>query len=321
MPHAGLVALMVFLGVLPFFLSEYHLGIVIMLFTNIILVVSFRLISTTGDWDLGHLPLMGVGAYFSALMVVNLGWPFWVTLPLAGLVAALVGLGFSYPLVRMKGFAFWICSFSMGEAMRLSWVKLDYPFRGVGGVLGIPRPSSWSLPGLPTIDFRQSIPYYFVVLVAMLVSLFIMYRIDRSRLGDTFKAIASQDSLAASVGINIARYRTLAYVIGAFFAGIAGALMAHDFGAIDPTLFSFWPLILVLWWVTIGGSKTFAGPIIGVISLTAFDEALRPLTTWRPLVYGFILILFLLFMPDGLESLPAKVSPLVKRLRSSIRRE
>lgn len=320
-PHAGLAAVIAFSCVLPFLLREYHLTIATLLLINVIMVVSFRLITTMGGFNLAHLPLMGAGAYFSTIMVKDFGWSFWLTLPLAGLVAALVGLAFSYPLVRMKGFAFFIGSYAIGEAIRLSWVELKVPFGGVTGIINIPRPSSWSFPGLPTIDFHHSIPYYFLVLVVMLVCLVVMYRLDRSPIGDTFKAIYSQDLLAKCVGINITRYKTMAYVIGASFAGVAGALLAHYFGAIDPYLFSLTPTVYLLVWVVVGGTHTFAGPIIGVTIFTGLEEALRPFEAWRPLIYGFILIAVLLFLPGGLESLPARVRPLVERLRSRVRGE
>ncbi len=320
-PHAGVVALIAFLCAVPFFLREYYLGVATELLIFIILALSFRLVLTTGGWNLAHYVVMGVGAYFSAIMVKDFGWPFWATLPVAGLVTALVGLVLSYPLARMREFAYLIGSYAMGEAIRLSWNRLDYPFRGPGGITDIPRPSSWSIPGLPTIDFRQAISYYFLVLVVMLVSLFIMYRIDRSPLGDTFKSIYSRDFLAESVGINIVRYKRLAYVIGSFFAGTSGVLMAHYHGAIDPAVFSLGPLIILLAWLAVGGTTTFTGPVIGTVSFVLLAEALRPLGAWRPLIYGCVLIGVLLFMPHGLEGLPAMVSPWLKRLRRRIRGE
>ena len=143
-------------------------------------------------------------------------------------------------------------------------------------------------------------------MVAMLVCLFCMYRIDRSRLGDTFRAIYSQDLVASSVGIDLRKYKTLAYVTGSFFAGIVGALLAHYLEAIDPTLFTLVPTVFLLVWVVVGGTHTFIGPIIGVCLLTGVDEGLRTFETWRPLVYGFILIPILLFLPNGLESIPTK---------------
>lgn len=317
----GLVVLIAVLLAVPFFLREYYIGVTTELLIFIILALSFRLILTTGGWNLAHYVVMGTGAYFSTIMMKDFGWPFWATLPLAGLVTALVGLVLSYPLARMREFAYLIGSYAIGEAIRLSWNKLEYPFGGPGGITNIPRPSSWSIPGLPTIDFRQAIPYYFLVVVIMLVSLFIMYRIDRSQLGDTFKSIYSQDVLAESVGINIAAYRRRALVIGSFFAGISGALYAGNYGTIDPSVFALGPLIILLAWLAVGGITTFAGPIIGTVSFVVLAEALRPLGTWRPFVYGAVLIGVLLFMPHGLEGLPAMVSPWAKRLRRRIRGE
>ena len=321
MAHAGMVASIAALCVAPFFLGQYRLGVATVLLTRIILAVSFRQILTSGLWSFFHYVLWGCGAYFSAIMVKDFGWPFWATLSLAGPVTALVALPFSYPLARMRLFAFFIASYTMGEAIRLSWMKLDYPFGGVGGITNIPRPSPWSIPGLPTIDFSHPVTYYFLAMGVMLVSVFIMYRIDRSRLGDIFKSIYSQDVLAESAGIDVARYKRLNFVIASFFAGVAGALMAHYFSAIDPSYFAVGPLIILLIWVIVGGSETFAGPIIGTVSCTGLEEVLRPLAAWRPLFYGIVVIGVLRFMPHGLEGLPAMVSPWVKRLRRRIRGE
>jgi len=119
----GLVILAVILGGLPFVVTKYQVDILITLLINVILVVSFRLITTTGRWSLAHIPMMGAGAYATALMTGTLGIPFWVSLPLSGLVAALVALVMSYPLARTKGFAFFIASFAAGEALRLCWTR------------------------------------------------------------------------------------------------------------------------------------------------------------------------------------------------------
>jgi branched-chain amino acid transport system permease protein len=320
-PHTGLVVGIALLCALPFFLRDYYIGVVTELLIFIPLAVSFRLILTTGGWNLAHYVVMGSGAYFSAIMVKDFGWPFWAALPVAGLVTALVGFVLSFPLSKMREFAYLIGSYAMGESIRLAWNRLDYPFGGPGGITDIPRPSSWSIPGLPTIDFSGFVPYYFLVMVVMLVSLFIMYRIDRSLLGDTFKSIYSQDILAENVGIEIVAHKRLAIVIGSFFAGLSGVLYGHYNGAIDPDVFSLGPLIILLAWLAVGGTRTFTGPIIGTVFFFLLAEGLRPLGAWRPLVYGCVLIGVLLFMPHGLEGLPAMVSPWVKRLRRRIRRE
>ena len=311
----GLIVALIFICVIPFLLGQYYLGIATVLLIHIILAVSFRMILTTGGWNLAHFVLYGVGAYFSAIMVKDFGWPFWGALPVAGLVAALVGRVMSFPLSRMRVFAFFIGSYTIGEAIRLLWVKLNYPFGGVGGITNIPAPK------LITVDFSQPIYYYFLVMVVMLICVFIMYRIDRSRLGDVFKSIYSEDVLAENVGIDITGYKTMVFVIGSFFAGIAGSLMAHYFRAIDPSYYSLQPLVFLLIWVVVGGSKTFFGPIIGTIIFTGIEEVLRPLEAWRPLFYGLILILVLRFVPGGFEDIPRIMSPWFDKLRRKIKRE
>ncbi len=316
--HIGLVVLIAVLYAAPLFLRTYYLGVATELVIFIILALSFRMTLTTGGWNLAHYAIMGAGAYFSTVMVTDYGWPFWVTLPMSGMAAALVGLLMSFPLSRMREFAYLIGSYAMGEAMRLSWVKLDDPFGGPGGITNIPRPPAWFIAGLPVIDFRQAVPYYFLSLTVMVVSMFVMFRIDRSRLGDTFKSIYSKDFLAESAGINIVGHKRLACVLGSFFAGISGCLLAHYHGAIDPSVFALNPLIILLAWLAVGGIKTFTGPIIGTVSFVILGEGLRPLGPWRPLIYGCVLIGVLLFMPHGLEGLPEMLSPRIKRLRERL---
>src|SRR4030042_700774 len=125
---AGLGILLALLVSVPFFAGTYYIHIMTLLLINIILVSSFRLVTTTGGWNLSHVPLMGLGGYTSAILAKSFGMPFWVTLPLAGLGVAAAGLVFSLPLRRIKGFAFFIASFAAGEALRLTWTRLIVPF-------------------------------------------------------------------------------------------------------------------------------------------------------------------------------------------------
>ncbi len=139
-----------------------------------------------------------------------------------------------------------------------------------------------------------------------------MYRLDRSRIGDTWKAIDSHEDLAKSVGINVTMYRILAFVIGSFFAGIAGVLLAHRLWAVVPAQFGFVTTLYLLVWVVFGGTRTFSGPIIGVVALTILREFLKPLLEWVPLIFGTIIILTLIFLPGGLEGLPRRLAPLMR---------
>lgn len=288
----------------PFAISGYKVDLLTTLLINIILVSSFRLITTTGGWSLAHVPMMGCGAYATALLSGSLGIPFWISLPAAALAAGLAGLAISYPLSRTKGFAFFVASFAAGEAIRLCWIRFKIPF---GGHKGLTIPAPVLFENVAWMDFEEAVPYYFLTLTVTLLSLMIMYRFNASRIGDTWRALASEENLAKSIGINIVKYKMLAFSVGSFFAGVAGVLLAHRLWAIEPHQFGFTTTLYLLVWVVFGGSQTFTGPIVGVVVLTFLAELLRPLVEWVPMIFGAIIILILIYLPNGLESLPSKL--------------
>ena len=290
----------------PFTLTNYKVDILTNLLINIVLVSSFRIITMTGGWSLAHIPMMGCGAYATALLTGALGVPFWISLPLSGLAAGVVGALIGFPLARTKGFAFFVASFAAGEAIRLSWMRFKVPFGGHKG-LTLPPPDLFA--GVSWLDFTTAKPYYFLTLILTLVCLAIMHRLDHSRIGNTWRSIESHENLTRSVGINCTKYKVLGFAIGSFFAGVAGVLLAHRLWAIEPYQFGFTTTLYLLVWVVFGGSHTFYGPIVGVIALTLLGELLRPLAEWVPMVYGAIIILTLIFLPSGLESLLARIRP------------
>ena len=142
-----------------------------------------------------------------------------------------------------------------------------------------------------------------------------MYRIENSRFGFVFHAVHHKDTLARSVGVDARRYRTIAFVTASFFAGIAGAMVAHYVTAINPGLFGLPRMLNILVWVLVGGLGSFAGPVIGVTVLSIIDESVRGFQELRPAFYGLILIATMLFLPDGLVSLPSKIIPWANWLR------
>ena len=310
----GLVSLFVFLAVLPFNLKYHQQDFMIFLLINILVVVSYRLMTLTGEWSLIHVVVMGVGAYSSALLAKKVGLSFWITMPLSGIICSTVAFILSFPLFRMKQFYFLIGSFAAGEAIRLSWIYFKVPFGGPKGMRNVPSPKLW-VPGFDTIEIWGPIPYYFLTLVIVTISLWVLYRLENSRIGLTLHSIHWRDVLAESVGVNPWRYRTMAFVIASFFVGIAGALLAHYLGSINPNQFAVGIMVYVLVWVIVGGTATFIGPIIGVTVLSLVNEWFRAFEIWRPLVYGCILIVSIMFLPTGLESLPAKIRSSVSRWR------
>jgi branched-chain amino acid transport system permease protein len=306
----GLV-LLAALIVLPHLVSLSQKEILVLLVINVLLVASYRLLTLTGEWSLAHVVIMGVGAYGSALISKELSWPVPLSMLAGSSIAALVAFLLSFPLFRMKGFYFLIGSFAAGEIIRLvwKWSEMTWLFGGPKGIKLIPPFPNIKLLSLD-IDFYDPVNYYYLCLIVVAISLVILYRVERSRIGLTFHAIHWQDKLAESVGVDTFRYRTLAFVISSFFAGLSGALYAHYIGTVAPNRFSVDEMTYVLIWAIVGGTATFCGPILGVVALTVLNEVvLRALgvDVMRPMFYGAILILFILFLPNGLESLVPKI--------------
>ncbi|MEE9299754.1 MAG: branched-chain amino acid ABC transporter permease [Alphaproteobacteria bacterium] len=300
--------------VLPFIVRPYQLDFLIFLFINIILVVSFRLIAITGEFSLAHAVLMGCGAYASTMLNKYTGLSPWVTLPFGACVAGMVAYLLSFPLFRMKMFYFLIASFAAGEAIRLCWTRFRDPFGGFRGLRRIPS-LEIDIPGVVYLDLGFPVPFYFFALIVGLVCLVIMYRLEHSRFGLNFHATHWQDQLCASVGVNCRHFRMTAFTIAGVFAGLAGGLLAHYLGSINPNLFGLTLMLYVLVWSIAGGLGSFAGPIIGVTLLSIIDESVRSSAQeFRPAIYGAVLIATMLFLPQGIESLPDKLKPHFLRL-------
>ena len=316
-PGLWLLLLCALLAV-PHSLSFSQQEILVFLTINVLLVASYRLLTLTGEWSLGHVVIMGVGAYTSALLSKELGLPVPLGIVAGGLAAALVAFGLSYPLFRMKGFYFLIGSFAAGEIIRLLWKRFRDPFGGPKGIKRIDPMPDFDII-IWRFDFFEPISYYYLCLAIVGLCLWVMWRIESSPVGLTFHAIHWQDRLAEAAGVNVRAYKTIAFVIASGFAGVSGALLAHYIGTINPNSFDLEQMVYVLTWCIVGGTATFYGPILGCITLVILNEiVLREvgLEQSRPLVYGLVLILSVLFLPKGLEGLAhaAARAPWLKRV-------
>jgi branched-chain amino acid transport system permease protein len=307
--HLGfwLLAALLLLALPHLMQTSQQREILVFLTINALIVASYRLLTLTGEWSLAHIIMMGVGAYSSALLVKQGGFPILLAIPTAGLIAAAVAYILSFPLFRMKGFYFLIGSFAAGEAIRLTWrlSSLRGLFGGPMGLRSVPDLGTLTLFGRE-IDFYQAVNFYYVALVVVALSLVVLWRIERSRFGLTFHALHWQDKLAESVGVDARAYRVLALVVASGFAGLAGGLFAHYVGSVSANAFDVSQMVDVLIWVIVGGTATFYGPLLGLLILTVVNElVLRSLGVElaRPLIFGGILILAILFLPQGLESL------------------
>ena len=304
---AGIACLLIALAILPHFLRYHHQDFMIFLVINVLVVASYRLVTLTGEWSLIHAVMMGVGAYTSALLTKNFDVSFWLGLPLAGVVSGLVAAALCYPLFRMTQFYFLIGSFAAGEAIRLTWIHFIKPFGGSSGISGIPSPE------LMNIDFLEPIPYFYLTLIIVTICLLILYRIEKSRIGLTLHAVHWQAPLAESVGVNTWNYRSLAFITGSLFVGIAGALKVHYIGTVTPNQFDIGFMVFILIWVIVGGYRTFYGAILGAVVLSILDDFFREFAEFRPALYGAVLIIFILYLPLGLENFPQKLKNTIRR--------
>ncbi|GAB5469926.1 MAG: branched-chain amino acid ABC transporter permease [Rhodospirillales bacterium] len=303
----GLFAAALLLALPHLATSAEQRELVVFLVINALLVCSYRLLTLTGEWSLAHVVMMGVGAYASALFAKAVGLPVPLSILLGAATAGLVAYILSFPLLRMSGFYFLIGSFAAGEIIRLTWRLSDLRplFGGPKGIRSIPPWEPWEIFGTK-IAWWDATNYYYLALAIVSVSLFLLWRIEKSRHGLIFHALHWQDKLAESVGVNARGYRTTALIAASVFAGLSGGLLAHYLGTISPNAFEVSRMVDVLVWVIVGGTATFYGPLLGLFVLTVVNElVLRSLgiDQARPLFLGAILILAVLFLPKGLESL------------------
>ena len=304
-----MTVLLAFLLAAPLFISPFQLHVMIMMCINIMMAVSMWLLSTTGLVSFGQAGFMFIGAMTSTLLVKNLGWLFWLCIPLAGMVPALVCVPIGRLCIRVKGVYFFIVTLAFGFVVNGVFAYFRNPFGGWYGILHIPSPEPHHL-----FTPLNKTPFYYLALVLTLISCWVIHRISSSRMGMTFWSIEKSDLLAASIGINVVKYKLQAFVISAFFAGIAGTYYAHYFSYISPLVFSFNMSFYTLIYIIVGGSLTFFGPIVGAAVLTLIPEFFRATGIYQMLIFGVILVLSMLFMPRGIMGLvEERVLPLLRR--------
>ena len=293
---AGLAALA--LVGFPFLASPFYLGIGILFLINVLLVTSYRAITTMGGWSFAHITMLAIGAYAMALAQTVLGLSFWLILPLSGAAAALVALVIAWPVMRTRQFYFFLSTFAAGEAIRQCFIQFSGVFGGIEGIPFLSPPEA--LLGLSFFDTRN---YYFLTLAVTALSGAVLYAFSLGRTGRTILAMSENENLSSAIGVDTWAMKTLAFCLGSFFAGVAGALFAGYNGFVAPTDFTPQFMFKVIAAVVIGGNRTFWGPILGLVALTLIDEALRGAAGLVPLVWGVAIILTMLYLPEGLEGL------------------
>jgi branched-chain amino acid transport system permease protein len=298
-----IVVLVVLACLVPPLGGDYYVHLFALVFTNVILAASLRPSLTCGQLNIGHSGFMSVGAYTSALLAKNLGWPFELSMLSGALMAMAVGVVIGYPALRLRGVYFAMVTVAFTEVIRLIaqiWVSLT---RGMSGLSGIPKPN---LLGT-TLTTKAS--QYYLALGLMLVILAIIWKLERSRLGLIWRSIGGADNLAQSLGVNIAGHKLLAFMIGCFFAGIAGSFYAHFIRFLFPPEFGFLMATNILVYNYVGGRGHFVGAIVGAVFLSLLSEPFRG-SAYETIFFSIAMLLTILFLPGGLITLPGKLGGL-----------
>lgn len=284
-------------------------------------------VGLAGLLDLGYVAFYAVGAYSYALLAKNFGLSFWVLLPMAGILAAFWGVLLGFPVLRLRGDYLAIVTLAFGEIIRLvliNWVDFS---GGYAGISGIPRPTFFGIPftaaddgfaavfGLEFSPLYRTIFLYYVILGLALLTAFVSLRLRRLPVGRAWEALREDEIACRSLGINTTNTKLTAFSIGAMFGGFAGSFFAARQGFISPESFVFMESAIVLAIVVLGGMGSLWGCAIAAIAMIGGTELLRELdllkaifgndfdpTKYRMLIFGFAMVVIMIWKPRGLIS-------------------
>ncbi len=311
---AALGLLLVVAVLLPFVIkSDRWLTLFTIVLIYVVLASGLNIVvGFTGLLDLGYVAFYAIGGYYTAVIFVqvlkngfgipiqDLWWLAWVNLLVGGGMAALAGAVLGYPTLRLRGDYLAIMTLGFGEIIRIvanNWVSLT---RGPSGISGIPKFA------LGDFVFKSNFRSYFLILVLAVISLFLVSRLVRSRVGRAWTAVREDQVAAAAMGINTSRYKLLSYASGAFFAGVMGVFFGHYLNFIHPSNFKLMESIVMLCLVVLGGMGSIVGPAVGAAIWITLQEWLRdfPFVEAHPeirgMAMGLVLVMLMIFRPQGI---------------------
>jgi len=274
-------------------ISGYLVTILITILIYAMLAHSLNIITGhAGQISLGHAAFFGIGAYTSAMLYTEAGFPFWISVPLAAVVAGTVGALLGIPCLRVRDDFLAITTMGINFVVEAIFLYIPF-FGGAMGIGGINLPK-W-------FGREMSKPeYFFLILVVFILLLLIDRQLGRSWVGLAWASIREDEQAAGPMGVDIVRFKVLAFILGSAIAGLAGGFYAHFLTFIMPQNFGFGQSIVILCMVVFGGIGTRWGPIVGAVILGIFPEISRPIMEYRILIYGVILLGMMRFQPGGL---------------------
>ena len=289
--------------------NSYWIFIGTLVWINIIMTLGLNYqVGSTDMVNLGYAAFYAVGAYSSALLVIRFGISFWLALVVAGIIAAIFGLMVGLPTLKTKGYYLSLVTIAFGFSIQLL-LRNMYWTGGPDGIMGIPPPTIFSFSFFSGVElFGNRLPsamnFYYLALVFALAAILCASILRNSHFGLVLNAIRDNEIAARCSGIKTWLYKLIAFIIGAFWGGIAGSIYAHTAGYINPQNFSFALSVTLVCMVVLGGMDNVAGVILGTLMLTIFPEKFRAFADYRMLMFGAIIVMVLIYSPKGV--LPAQ---------------
>jgi len=296
----ALVLISVFALVFPFYFSMYQVNIMTTALIYVILGLGLNIVvGLAGLLDLGYVAFYAVGAYSYALLNVHFGLGFWACLPICAGLAMLFGILLGFPVLRLRGDYLAIVTLGFGEIIRLileNWNAFSF---GPSGIANIPRPGFFGV----SMSLHQSLIYiYFLMLVMVLFTIFVVRRLQDSRIGRAWIALREDEVACQATGIDKTRTKLSAFALGATWAGIGGVVFAAKTTFINPASFTIWESIMILCVVVLGGMGSIVGVIFGAMILILLPEYMRAFSEYRMLLFAAALVMMMVFRPHGIIS-------------------
>ena len=286
--------------VFPHIFDTYQTNIMITALMYVVLGLGLNIVvGMAGLLDLGFVAFYAVGAYSYALLNHHFGLGFWAVLPIGGCLAAMAGIILGFPVLRLRGDYLAIVTLGFGEIIRLVLENWNEFSMGPSGISNIARPGLFGIE----LSLNGSILYlYYIMIVFMIITIFIVNRLQDSRLGRAWIALREDEIACQAMGIDKRKTKLVAFSLGAFWAGIVGVVFAAKTTFINPASFTFLESAIILSIVVLGGMGSIVGVIVGAFILILLPEYLRAFSEYRMLAFGAILVAMMVFRPQGLFS-------------------
>jgi len=277
------------------FLNTYHVYLMDVICIMIILCVGLNIVKGfCGQVTVGHVALYCIGAYVSAVLSVNFGFPFWAALVVAVAATALAGAIVGVPSFRLEGA--YLALATLGFAMSVeTYIRVTNDLGSASGFGGIPAPTAFG------VHLNTYPKYYYLVMPVMIVAVYASFKILRSATGRAFMAVREDPLSAAAAGVHVRRYKLIAFILSAIYAGVAGTLLAHmSPGYIHPNNFTIIEMVTLLLMVVLGGIGNIWGGVIGAILVTIIADITKDFYYYRMLLFGSVIVGTVIFMPKGI---------------------